>query len=127
MTMADRHGGKAEEDAVDHLNPVELQRWSCYVDEIDDEHVHLVMADETTDQGDTREYGSFPRKSFDHMKVQRGLYVTVRVMSDERIVIEPTPITHEQRDAGRRSTAELVDLLKRLGQDWDARETSGPN
>jgi len=125
--MSDQEGARPSADDVDTGEPRELQRWSCYVDEIDDRDVHLVMADETTDQGDTREYGSFPRRSFDHIEVLRGLYVTVRVMSDERIVIEPTPITEEQREEGRRTTAELAGLLKKLGEDWDARETRATN
>jgi hypothetical protein len=98
-------------------NSVELQRWSCYVDEIDETHVHLVMADMTVDYGDDREIGSFPKELLAHLDPVEGQYVTVRVMSDERIDIRNTEFTEEQMDAGRARRDELLALLERLRED----------
>lgn len=93
------------------LQEGELQRWSCYVDDIDETHVHLVMADETVDSGDERETGSFPRQLLDHLDPVEGQYVTVRVMADSGIQIENTPISDEDEAEGRRQVDELLGLL----------------
>lgn len=106
-------------ELVDAGTPVELQRWGCYVDEIDDDSVYLMMADETVDQGDAREIGTFPKHLLEHLEPRRGQYVTVRVMSDERIVIENTHISDEARAAGRAKVDELLALLVQLRREDD--------
>lgn len=95
----------------------ELQRWSCYVDEMDDTHVHLVMADETVDRGEEREIGSFPIHMLEHLSPTEGRYVTVRIMSDESMHIENTVISDEEREAGRLKVEALLGLLVQMRRD----------
>ena len=96
------------------LPPVELQRWSCYVDEIDETHVSLVMADETVDRGEEREVGSFPKAMLEHLEPRLGQYVTVRVLSNRTIDIQNTVVTEEERAAGRAQVEELLRLLSEM-------------
>lgn len=97
----------------------ELQKWSCYVDDIDDTHVHLVMADETVDQGDEREIGSFPKALMAHLDPVEGQYITVRVLSDGIIDIRNTVLTDAEIAEGNARTEELLALLARLREDHD--------
>lgn len=101
------------------LAPVELQRWACYVDEIDGTHVHLMMADETVERGDEREIGSFPKAMLEHLSPLRGQYVTVRVMSDRRIDIQNTVFTQEEIAAGNAKRDEFLALLRELRDHCD--------
>ena len=101
------------------LPPVELQRWACYVDWIDDTHVHLMMADETVDRGDEKEIGSFPKALLEHLSPVEGQYVTVRVMSDRRIDVRNTVFTEEELAAGRAERDKLLELLKELREHFD--------
>jgi antitoxin component of MazEF toxin-antitoxin module len=103
----------------DDLPPVELQRWACYVDWIDDTHVHLMMADETVDRGDEKEVGSFPRALLENLSPVEGQYVTVRVMSDRRIDVRNTVFTQEELAAGRAERDKLLELLKELREHFD--------
>ncbi len=93
------------------LPPFELRRWACYVDEIDDVHVHLMMADETVDRGDEREMGAFPRALLEHLNPVRGQYVTVRAMSDRTFDIRNTVLTEEELAAGRKAVHDFVSLV----------------
>jgi len=93
--------------------PAELQRWDCYIDGIDDEHVHLVMADVTA-AGDGRELGEFPRHLLAHLEPREGQYVTVRIMSDETLVIENTAFSDEDRARGAQERDRLLELLAML-------------
>ena len=89
----------------------DLKRWSCYVDDIDDDHVHLVMADEA-EEGDGREIGSFPRHLLAHLDPREGQLVTVRITAAGGLDISNTPISDEDRARGEARVAELIELLR---------------
>ena len=94
-----------------------LQEWSCYVDEIDDEHVHLVMADKTSDRSDGHEIGSFPRHLLEHLNPGIGQYVTVVITDDKQIVIENTRVDDEDRARSASEVGQLLALLAQLRED----------
>lgn len=108
---------------TDAAAPAELQRWAAYVHDIDDTHVHLMMADETVDRGDEREIGTFPKALLAHLDPRLGQFLTVRVMTDETISIENTPIPPEHQEASRRDVDELCAMLRRLAEEDDRRQS----
>jgi len=98
----------------DGLPPFELRRWACYVDEIDDTHVHLMMADETVDRDKELETGSFPKALLAHLHIRLGQYVTVRIMSDRRIDVQNTVFTEKEIAAGHQRQKEFVALIAEM-------------
>ena len=88
-----------------------LQRWDCYVDEIEGDLVMLVMADLTVDRGDEREIGEFPMAMFKDLEPKLGLLVTVEVSVARGIVITPTPSTGPNAPS---IADELVELLRSI-------------
>lgn len=103
--------------AGDGDEPVEIQSWEGYVDEIGDGVVKVMLADLTHDQGDAREIGTFPSHLMSHLDLSEGMFLTVRVMSDESILIEPIVRTDADRQAGEAKVEELLDLVRRLRDD----------
>lgn len=97
-----------------------LQAWECYVDDFDARTVHLMMADLTTDRGEEREYGSFPRRLFRHIDVKRGLYVTVECLRCRKIEIRTVPRGPEDPDAARK-LHEMLEMLRQLRDEDDER------
>lgn len=97
-----------------------LQAWECYVDDFDARTVYLMMADITTDRGEEREYGSFPRRLFRHMDVQRGLILTVECLRCRKIEIRPVPPGPEDPDAARK-VEELLEMMRLFRDEDDER------
>lgn len=100
-------------------DPVELHRWDGYVDKIGEETVTVMLADMTVDQGDAREIGKFPSHLLSHLDIFEGMFICVRIMSDERIEIEPVLRTEQDRRYSEAKVEELLDLLRRLRDDTD--------
>jgi len=97
-----------------------LQAWECYVDEFDARTVHLVMADLTTDRGEEREYGSFPRRLFRHIDILRGLYMTVECLRCRKIEIRTVAVGTRDSDAARQLD-EMLEMLRQLRNEDDQR------
>ncbi len=96
----------------------EIKKWHCYIDEIDDTHIHLVMKDGTDEKEGTETQGAFPKKLFDHIEdVKRGMYIDVQVLSDETIVISPVVPSEEQLAKAEVFTQELLEMLEELRGD----------
>jgi hypothetical protein len=103
--------------------PRELQRWTGYVDAIEGDRVHLVLRDDTVDQGDAKEIGDFPRRLFEDAEpVLPGLFVTVRALSNDTIEIRPVVRTEEDIARGREEAERLLELLEMLRGDHDGGE-----
>lgn len=98
--------------------PTELQCWECYVDEINETHVYLVMADTATDD-DNQEIGEFPKHLLDHLEPRLGQLINVRVMSDGQVIIENTILSQESIAKGKMEIDRLLTLLSKLRDDPD--------
>jgi hypothetical protein len=101
-----------------------LQAWECYVDDFDARKVYLMMADLTVDRGGEREYGSFPRRLFNHIDVRRGLLVTVECLRCRKIEIRPIPPRPRDPEAARK-LSEMLDMLRQLRDEHDERTSDG--
>lgn len=100
--------------------PQKLQKWAECVDAIEGDRVHLVLRDNTVDQGDAEEIGHFPRHLFkDAEPVFLGLFVTVRALSNETIGIRPIVRTEDDIAPAREETERLLELLQLLRDDHD--------
>jgi hypothetical protein len=96
----------------------DVARWVCYVDTIDDDHVHLIMADDLDEESEDRYIGAFPRHLLLHLEPVEGQHLKVRITADETIMIEEVPATAEAVVEDDRDVSEIVRLLRQLrGED----------
>lgn len=94
--------------------PREVERWTAYVDDIDEEHLHLVVADGSSDRDGGARPEAVPMRLVAQLGALIGQKVTVRVMSDQTISIEDAASSRRRRAADMARIGELADLLSRV-------------
>lgn len=96
----------------------DIRRWDGYIDAIEGDEAEIVLR-EADAENDEREIAIVPLRLLAHLDPKPGLFVTMRITRDERLVFETMPVTAEHMVESERLTTELLDLLRRVREDGD--------